>query len=208
MPTMGFRYKSFPLSDTQDLILRTEVDAYAKGNAMLRALHEFDPKVSFDWRSKLETQRGAVVATELKNNSAKLARWTCQAMLGGLDTIKLGYYFLSSQRTTDQYLIGKKKRFVARDTLRNVSNHTLLAVQTIKPGEFCDQISLNMRNCWGILKSIIALVEKQEEDGKFVLVKDPMKNMMRFYAIPAGASIEKALDADEGVPNTEEQPEQ
>lgn len=87
---MGFRYKLFPLSETQNLVLRTEVDAYAKGYAMVRALHEFDPKISFDWRSKLETQRGAVVATELKNNSAKLARWTCQAMLGGLDVIKLG----------------------------------------------------------------------------------------------------------------------
>ena len=29
-----------------------------------------------DWRQKLDSQRGAVVATELKNNSCKLAKWT------------------------------------------------------------------------------------------------------------------------------------
>ena len=206
MPTMGFRYKIFPLSETQNLVLRTEVDAYAKGYAMVRALHEFDPKISFDWRSKLETQRGAVVATELKNNSAKLARWTCQAILGGLDVIKLGYnLFYTCNDEKKKELI--ENRFVARDTLRNVSNHTLLAVQTIKPGEFCDQISLNMRNCWGILKSIIAIVEKQEGDGQFVLVKDPMKNMMRFYAIPPGVSIERTIESDEQPLEEEHDPE-
>lgn len=97
---------------------------------------------------------------------------------------------------------------MARDTLRNVSNHTLLAVQTIKPGEFCDQISLNMRNCWGILKSIIAIVEKQEGDGQFVLVKDPMKNMMRFYAIPPGVSIERHLEAEEAPLEEDNEQEQ
>lgn len=43
-----------------------------------------------DWRSKLDTQRGAVLATELKNNSCKLAKWTVCSMLAGSDTIKFG----------------------------------------------------------------------------------------------------------------------
>ena len=33
---------------------------------------------SGDWRKKLEMQPGAVLATELKNNNCKLARWTTQ----------------------------------------------------------------------------------------------------------------------------------
>ena len=44
-----------------------------------------------DWRQKLENQRGAVLATELKNNAAKLARWTAAALVAGADLIKLGY---------------------------------------------------------------------------------------------------------------------
>ncbi|KAI5020362.1 hypothetical protein ZWY2020_045250 [Hordeum vulgare] len=43
----------------------------------LNALNEFDPKITgVDWKQKLESQRGAVLATELKNNANKLARWT------------------------------------------------------------------------------------------------------------------------------------
>lgn len=43
-----------------------------------------------DWRSKLDTQKGAVLATELQNNSCKLAKWTLQALLAGSDQIKFG----------------------------------------------------------------------------------------------------------------------
>merc|ERR1712216_744870 len=53
---------------------------------------EFDSKVTgMDWRSKIETQRGAVIATELKNNANKLAKWTCCALLAGADIMKLGF---------------------------------------------------------------------------------------------------------------------
>lgn len=43
-----------------------------------------------DWRQKLDTQRGAVLANELKNNACKLAKWTVQALLAGSDTLKFG----------------------------------------------------------------------------------------------------------------------
>ena len=44
-----------------------------------KALNEFDPAISgVNWRQKLESQRAAVLANELKNNRNKLARWTCQ----------------------------------------------------------------------------------------------------------------------------------
>jgi hypothetical protein len=36
--------------------------------------------------------RGAVLATELKNNSCKLAKWTAQSILAGADQMKLGMY--------------------------------------------------------------------------------------------------------------------
>lgn len=46
-----------------------------------------------DWRSRLDTQKGAVLATELQNNSCKLAKWTLQALLAGSDVMKFGYSF-------------------------------------------------------------------------------------------------------------------
>lgn len=47
-----------------------------------------------DWRTKLDSQKGAVLATELKNNGCKLAKWTLQAILAGNDYIKYGFFFI------------------------------------------------------------------------------------------------------------------
>merc|ERR1712003_371364 len=57
------------------------------------ALNEWDSKLSggVEWRQKIDAQRGAVLATELKNNSCKLARWTAQSILAGAEQMKLGY---------------------------------------------------------------------------------------------------------------------
>jgi hypothetical protein len=43
-----------------------------------QALNEFDCKLSgnVDWRQKIETQTGTVLATEAKNNAGKIARYT------------------------------------------------------------------------------------------------------------------------------------
>jgi translation initiation factor 3 subunit D len=102
----AYRYRRFDLSLAQDedplhLIVRTELDAVLKNTSnedqyiTIKALNEFDSKApgsggALDWRSKLSTQRGAVVATEMKNNSCKLARWTIQSILARADIMKLG----------------------------------------------------------------------------------------------------------------------
>ena len=43
-----------------------------------------------DWRKKLDPQRGAVLATELKNNSCKISKWALCAHLAGTSFIKFG----------------------------------------------------------------------------------------------------------------------
>jgi translation initiation factor 3 subunit D len=106
----AYRYRRFDLSLDKDeeplhLVVRTELDAVVKNNIngedqylTIKALNEFDNKAqgaggALDWRSKLASQRGAVLATEMKNNSCKLARWTVQSILAKADTMKLGYVF-------------------------------------------------------------------------------------------------------------------
>jgi translation initiation factor 3 subunit D len=103
----AYRYRRFDLSVANDenemnLIVRAELDAVVKNTIsgddqflIIKALNEFDSKAqgsggALDWRSKLASQRGAVVATEMKNNSCKLARWTTQAILAKADQMKLG----------------------------------------------------------------------------------------------------------------------
>ena len=58
-----------------------------------------------DWRQKLENQRGAVLATELKNNANKLAKWTASAHISGSDMIKLGYVARATPKDNNSHVI-------------------------------------------------------------------------------------------------------
>jgi len=125
----------------------------------------------------LDTQRGAILANELKNNSCKLAKWTIQAMLAGSDQLKFGY--------------------VSRAQMVNSSQHVILGTQQFKPPEFANQINLSMDNAWGILRYIIEIIKKQK-DGKFLIMKDPNKPLIRIYDIPDNTfeSDEDSSDED------------
>lgn len=109
LSSCGYRYRLFDLSltDGEDvkICVRTETDAYIPGSgdprkgqalATVRALNEFDHRApgaggAPDWRTKLDSQRGAVVATEMKNNSCKMAKWAVQSVLAGAELLKIGY---------------------------------------------------------------------------------------------------------------------
>ncbi|OEL27914.1 Eukaryotic translation initiation factor 3 subunit D [Dichanthelium oligosanthes] len=187
--SVAYRYRRWKLDDETSLVARCEVHAVnvdPRGERQfltLNALNEFDPKVTgVDWRKKLETQRGAVLATELKNNANKLARWTAQALLAGADMMKLGY--VSRLHPRDHY------------------NHSILSVIGYKPRDFAAQINLNTANMWGIVKSIVDVCMKLGE-GKYVLVKDPVKPQVRLYEVPNDAFendyVEEPLPEEEQV---------
>eukprot|EP00983_Pelagomonas_calceolata_P047918 1140848-Pelagomonas_calceolata.AAC.1 len=50
--------------------------------------------------------------------------------------------------------------------------------QVCKPKEFAGQINLNMDHCWGIIRALVDMLLKLD-DGKYLCVKDPMKELMR-----------------------------
>ena len=192
--SVAYRYRRWKLDNDMYLVARCEVQSVVEINNQrsfltLNALNEFDSKYSgVDWRQKLETQRGAVLATELKNNANKMAKWTAQALLASADMMKLGY--------------------VSRVHPRDHFNHVILAVVGYKPREFASQINLSTSNMWGIVKSIVDLCMKLNE-GKYVLVKDPSKPQVRIYEVPADAFendyVEEPLPEDEQVqPPTED----
>ncbi|KAG0367032.1 eukaryotic translation initiation factor 3 subunit D [Gamsiella multidivaricata] len=178
VPLVGYRYRKFDLSTTEEedisLFVRTEVDAIIKSPQgedtyiSLKALNEFDSRAqgaggAMEWRQKLDSQRGAVVATEMKNNSCKLARWVVQTILAGADHLKLG--------------------FVSRTNPKDAARHAILGTQICRPKEFAAQMSLQITNGWGIVKTVVDLALKLPE-GKYVLVKDPNKPVIRLYSVP------------------------
>ena len=59
-------------------------------------------------------------------------------------------------------------------------------LQVCKPKDFASQINLNMENCWGIIRALVDLCLKLEE-GKYLLLKDPNKPIIRLYEVAADA---------------------
>ncbi|CAM9452503.1 unnamed protein product, partial [Choristocarpus tenellus] len=182
---IGYRYRRFKLGNDFSIVARCELHGTAvklgeKQYMTAYALNEWDSKLAggVEWRQKIDTQarrRGAILATELKNNSAKLAKWTAQSILSGADQMKIG--------------------LVSRVSKTNAYEHVILGTQSYKPREFATQITLNINNSWGIMHMMLEMFMKQE-DGKYVMMKDPNKQVVRVYSVPM-STFESDEDDDE-----------
>jgi len=173
------------------ICVRTEVDAYIPGQgnplngqglATIRALNEFDSRAQGaggapDWRAKLDSQRGAVVATEMKNNSCKLAKWAVQSILSGAEVLKIGY--------------------VTRANPRDNTRHVILSTASMRPADFAGQLNVSLVNGWGIVRTVTDLCMKMPE-GKYVLVKDPNKPVIRLYSVPMNTFVNEDDEEAEG----------
>ncbi|KND04006.1 uncharacterized protein SPPG_01454 [Spizellomyces punctatus DAOM BR117] len=204
-PSLAYRYRQWSLGDGISLVARTQIDAALhqpgansqqptgvlkpKSSAHpptdtyfvnVKALNEFDSRApgsggAPDWRQKLDSQRGAVMATEIKNNGNKLARWAMESILSGADQLRLG--------------------FVSRVNPKDRNRHTILGTSAFKPRDLTSQMNFNVGNGWGILKMFVDLCVNTLEDGKYVLVKDPNKPLLRLYSVP-----DDTFEAEEDVP--------
>lgn len=185
--SFAYKYRKWKLADDFTLIARTEVHGYMrknlpgkKGNNYLTmfAINEANPKISGaqPWRSKIDSARGAVIATELKNNACKMGKWTAQSLVSGVDFMKLG--------------------FVSRASVKDPFNHVVIATQSYKPKDFAAQINLQETNMWGIIKSLADIIYKQPA-GKYVLLKDPNKPVIQIYAVPMSYAEQDSEDEEE-----------
>ncbi|CCH43125.1 hypothetical protein BN7_2672 [Wickerhamomyces ciferrii] len=170
----GYKYKKFNLqSNAEDaeplsIVVRTEFDSKdhtSNQTLAIKAVNEYT-NTGLDWKSKFTSQRGAIIAAELKNNNNKFSKWTNQAILAGVDTIKLG--------------------FVSRSNFKDNTKHTILGVSSYRPQDLALQINLSTGNGWGIVKSFIDIISR-EDDGKFVILKDPNSPKLTVFKVPENA---------------------
>lgn len=176
---VGYRYRRWDLGDDMVVVARCELDgAYKPATPgeepeliVIRALNEYfdaGARRTTDWRGKLDTQRAAVLATEVKNNASKLSRWTAEAIMAEAGRIKFG--------------------FVSRMKANDNENHVILGTQMYRPRDFASQIALNTNKMWGILKGVMQICYKNLKDGeKGVILKDPNKPIIRLYRVPDDA---------------------
>lgn len=88
---------------------------------------------------------------------------------------------------------------MSRVSPKTNDKHVILGVIGWKPRDFANQMNLSVSNGWGIVRTIADMCLKREE-GKFVLVKDPNKSILRLYEVPAGSfddddEVEEAAEA-------------
>lgn len=165
---LAYKYFKWSMGEGKNLVIRSLVNAANRIGSnddiiLVRSLLEFDSSRSsgnLDWRSKLDNQRGAILANEIKNNNAIIARWVFQAYLAQVDNIKLAY--------------------VSRVSPKDRARHELLALQDIEPYELATQMNLDTANGFGILRALFDLFIKSEES--VIIVRDPIKPMLRLYA--------------------------
>lgn len=67
-------------------------------------------------------------------------------------------------------------------------------MQFYKPLDFARQIGMSPENMWGILNYVVDVVAA-EPDGKFVVMKDANKPILRVYSVPE----DTFEDDDEGI---------
>lgn len=89
-------------------------------------------------------------------------------------------------------------RFVSRSNPKNNNDHVIISVLGYKPREFASQMNLNLANGWGIVRTIVDMCLKTSE-GKYLLLKDPNKPVLRLYQVP-DSTFEEESDEPEGVP--------
>ena len=171
---VGYRYRKWTLpgagtTPAVQVFVRTEVDTYLKASdefALIRAVNEYDGRITGSYRQKLENNRGQLLSTEAKNNACKLSKWALQARMAGAGSVRLG--------------------FVSREDSRYNNKHVLLGVVPCLTNSLNSQLNLNYFNCWGIFRYIVELCRVQP-NGRYYLLKDPNKPMVRFYRIPQEA---------------------
>lgn len=63
------------------------------------------------------------------------------------------------------------------------SGHVILGVQNFSLETFKKQIMLNEQNMWAVVEYFVKLLSK-EENGHYILMKDPLKGFIRVYRVP------------------------
>eukprot|EP01016_Furgasonia_blochmanni_P002624 TRINITY_DN1101_c0_g1_i3.p1 TRINITY_DN1101_c0_g1~~TRINITY_DN1101_c0_g1_i3.p1 ORF type:complete len:573 (+),score=159.39 TRINITY_DN1101_c0_g1_i3:67-1785(+) len=161
----GYLYRRWNV-DGVSFVVRCEVDSYLKSSdgreelVQVRALNEFD--LTQDWRKRIEREKGALLSTELRNNSCKISRWICQAYLADVEKLKIG--------------------LVSRIDPKDQKRHSILGVESFARTNLESTIAFKVKDNWNLLKYIVDFLIKQE-DGRYAFIKPAYKQSLKLYKV-------------------------
>lgn len=177
-----YRYRKFTLENKIHVNCRSEVDAFSKvgdgdtaRNVFVKvcALNEYDPVL--DWGQNYETNRGALISSEFRNNGSKIGRWLCQAFLADCEQFKLGFVHKTNPKDT---------------------KYQVLTVEPMTSNGLSSQTGYTLKDNWSIIKTIVEIMSKQE-DGSYSFVKLPYKQSIRIYRLPGGDDSSDQIQGQE-----------
>ncbi|EPZ33213.1 Eukaryotic translation initiation factor 3 subunit D domain-containing protein [Rozella allomycis CSF55] len=159
-------YRLWDFGDNVQLLCRTSLDAsyeseFKSGPVSTHCLVEIDSRVTkVDFKQKADSQRGAILGSEMLNNPNKLARWLFQSILADAKFLKIGY--------------------VSRKLSRDNTKHVILGTETYAVDDFAVQIHMDVYNGWGTVKALSDVLLNLPV-GEYVMVRTPRKGGLRIY---------------------------
>ncbi|KAI3379467.1 hypothetical protein SNEBB_001317 [Seison nebaliae] len=190
LPT-AYRYRLFDLGFKNiKVLVRCEQDAVMKTENKdslqyinLRALNEHVRPNVPDWRVRLKQSTAGTLATEIKNNANKFAKWVVSASVAGSDLLKIGLVSPMSGNKTPSYEV--------------LDIHTV-NLKAEDSGQF--NINININNGWAVFQSLVELIFAQpHEFASYIIWRDPEKNVIRIFHRdrPSSSSSEESENDDD-----------
>lgn len=170
LPAIGYIYRQFTMKGVDlQVVCRCEAHAYkGKPENMyhMRAMNQYCPRTSKsqDWKRELASKGRQVALNEYAKNNSKVARWGASAVLAGAKNIQLGW--------------------VARQNTSKSTAHDILKTETLPLRAYATTVGLKPKNMWAVLLLIVNKIRSMDE-GRYVLMKDPNQQKIRFYRVNA-----------------------
>jgi len=92
--------------------------------------------------------------------------------------------------------------YVSRIDPKDPWSRSILSVHTHMTNNYAEQIGMHRNNVFGIIRSIVNMVMAWE-DGKYLIIKDPLKSIVRIYEVPWDSFA--ADDEEEGDLESEDE---
>ncbi|MCQ2816708.1 MAG: eukaryotic translation initiation factor 3 subunit D [archaeon] len=165
-----YRYRQFTVGDMVVLV-RCQVHSYEINGAgkkeyvNIYALNEYDKSTYLTKDSNLFS---TLIRKEVQTNHLKIAKWGVCSYLGDVEKLKIA--------------------FVSRKDVKDNKEHLISGIYEIPTEQILRVTNFNKEIAWGIFKEIIDLVQRQKEDGDYILMKTTgltgYKFMLKLYRVP------------------------
>ena len=188
----AFSYNQYDVTDNISVICRCSIDGYIvrgtgsdssqkkKDWVKIYALNQYDPNKSrtTPWIKHLDTKDSSILYQEITNNNFKCARWAINAHLSDAKYIKLGFICRSDVHSTERHLIVGVKTYETDDFIKNK-----VRIRSVN-------------EVWTIFAKFIKCIQDLEKDGRYIAVRDPLKQYIRIYKVS-----DDSFTKDDGLPS-------